>query len=281
LSVRHSAVDIRPARRSDTPVVLDFLRTIWDGEDYVPAVWEGWLASEDGELLVAESGGRAVGLSRLRDLGWGEWWLEGLRVDPAFQGHGIASLLHETMLASWLEREGRALRLATHARRKAVQHLCQRSGFDLVARLCSLRAAALTGEHGFVRLPASNLPEAPAGTGGRRPLMDLDWAWGELRHERIEASRNSSLWTWRAGEGWAVLHRRPKHEQHELLLQAFDAPAPHRAVFFQDLRALTGELGRAAMRVFPALEQAGSAFWVQAGWVLDDDEDLLLYEMRR
>jgi len=46
----------RPALPKDTPDVLELTRTIWDGHDYLPAVWDDWLRDYDGMLAVRNTG---------------------------------------------------------------------------------------------------------------------------------------------------------------------------------------------------------------------------------
>lgn len=93
----------RPARQSDTQEVMELTSTIWEGDDYVPKVWQDWLADPEGILAVAEHEDRVIGLGKLTLLAPGEWWLEGLRTHPDFEGHGVASHLHEYLLNFWLQ----------------------------------------------------------------------------------------------------------------------------------------------------------------------------------
>ncbi len=73
----------RPARPSDTDDVMALTKTIWDGGDYIPIVWQDWLADRLGLLAVAEWEGRAVGVGKLTCITPESWWMEGLRTDPA------------------------------------------------------------------------------------------------------------------------------------------------------------------------------------------------------
>jgi hypothetical protein len=76
----------RPAIESDRADVLEFCRNIWDGEDYVPYVWDEWFRDPTGLLAVAEYDGHAIGCSKITQISTGQWWLEGFRVDPKYQG---------------------------------------------------------------------------------------------------------------------------------------------------------------------------------------------------
>ena len=126
-------VDCRPARQSDTADVLELTRTIWDGHDYVPEAWTGWMGDPQGLLAVAEYQGRVLGLGKLTRLSSDDWWLEGLRVHPEYQGRGVASQLNDYLLAHWLQIGNGALRLATSSERVQVHHMCQRNRFIKVA----------------------------------------------------------------------------------------------------------------------------------------------------
>ena len=286
MSAGSGLISCRPARSSDTQAVQEFLRTIWDGEDYVPAIWDEWLASNSGTLVVAEFDQRTAGLGRMRDLGWGEWWLEGLRVDPRLQGHGIASRVHDYLLDRWLvETEGLVLRLATHARRQAVRHLCERTGFRHIARLGEFHALAREGEHGFHPADGSQLPEDltprrdESSVCGR--LMDMDWAWACLRSERIGKQARNSLWIWGNFEGWVILQQPAPASGEKVLLQAYDVPDERALEFFSDVRALTTQLGNTEVRLFGRMDTAQEPYWKRSGWELDPEEDLQIYERLR
>lgn len=117
----------RPARQQDTQDVMELTRTIWEGHDYVPQAWYAWLKDENGILAVAELEGKVVGLFKLSVIAPGQWWLQGLRVHPDYEGHGIASRLHDYAMEYWEQNAGGVVRLSTY--RPQVRHLCERTGF--------------------------------------------------------------------------------------------------------------------------------------------------------
>lgn len=139
----HLPVDIRAARAEDTARVLELTSKIWDGHDYVPYVWDEWLHDGRGPLLVAEYEQRVVGLVKLTQVTMLDWWMQGLRVDPAFEGHGIASALHDYVLAYWQQHGAGSLRLTTHSQRFPVHHLCDRTGFARVDEYTYYMAASI------------------------------------------------------------------------------------------------------------------------------------------
>ena len=127
----------RPGLAMDTADVLALTRTIWEGHDYVPQIWSTWLIDSDGLLAVAQLGSHVVGLVKLSYLSPGEWWMEGLRVDPAYEGQRIASHLHEYVIDFWQRQGDGVVRLTTY--RPAVIHLCERTGFHTLRRIQHLQ----------------------------------------------------------------------------------------------------------------------------------------------
>jgi GNAT superfamily N-acetyltransferase len=198
-----NVVVCRPALPLDTAGVMQLTREIWDGHDYVPYVWAEWLADPLGLLVVAEYAGRVVGLIKLSCKGAGEWWMQGLRVHPEFQGKGIASRLHDYVIDHWQRHLGGLVRLTTSSARLPVHHLCQRTGFRKVGEYKSFVGMAL-GEK-----PKSVLPVTEGEIFSaleyilKSPLhvlafgfMDLGWYWGEPTEERLQAAvqRGHAFW---------------------------------------------------------------------------------------
>ncbi len=208
-----SGVVCRPALAQDKADMLALTARIWEGHDYLPQVWDDWLLDSTGRLVVARLDGRLVGLGKLTCLAQGQWWVEGLRVHPDFEGHGIASHLHEYLLAAWQQLGSGVLRLATSAKQLPIHHLCDRTGFIKVAEVSSFRAPALDEPaHGFARLTAANwdqvqsmLANSPSVhlAGG---LWDLGWEWATPRQAFLERAAGQGLvFGWRNGRGLLVL----------------------------------------------------------------------------
>jgi GNAT superfamily N-acetyltransferase len=212
------AIACRPARFYDQADIFELTSMIWEGQDYIPRVWADWLADPGGLLLVAEGEGHAVGLGKLTDLGLGEWWLEGLRVSPAWQGQGVASHLHESLMEAWRHRGGGTVRLATGSQRLQVHHLCARLGFFQVADLVKYTwtggsppppssprvEAEGVIRQGFAQLKESDLPRAVEWTrqeslfAGPAGLLNLGWKWAQAAPQRLrEWVREGKLWLWR------------------------------------------------------------------------------------
>ena len=197
----------RPALPMDAADVLEFTKFIWDGHDYIKYVWHDWLADPQGILAVAEYAGHAVGLGKLTCISPGHWWLEGLRVDPKFQGLKISSHIFRYLDDWWQEHGGGAVRLMTSSERLQVHHLCGRLGYDKLGEVRAWRAAPLQQGGGnasvFQPVGVDELPQARKLIAARlQPyggLMDSGWQFSEpdepgLR-QKIQAGR---LWWWGA-----------------------------------------------------------------------------------
>jgi len=294
------AIACRPARPSDQGDILELTRTLWEGQDYIPLVWAEWLADPLGLLVVAEAEGQAVGLGKLTDLGLGEWWLEGLRVEPAWQGHRVASHIHEYLLEAWKLRGGGIVRLATSSQRVQVHHLCARLGFLQIADLVkfswfgqglgplpSLRAAG--GEvvpEGFAKVQATDLPRAVAwacdltGFANSAGLLNLGWRWAQAVPDRLAKWVQAGRLWWKRDQGLVAFH-----EEDENGMPFFEVS------LLLSEEALRGDMLRDACRLALSLGARGLTWRApnqpkeleraqKAGFQRTGDESLFLFEAR-
>ncbi|CAN5781403.1 hypothetical protein BH24CHL8_BH24CHL8_09690 [soil metagenome] len=128
--------------------MLSFATRTWDGSDYIPEVWERWLAATDGVLLVATAGdtgagtsdadgsplraGRPIAVARVAMLSDDEAWLEGIRVDPGVRGMSVATDFQVAELL-WAAAHGvRVVRYATGPDNEGSHRLGARHGFSLL-----------------------------------------------------------------------------------------------------------------------------------------------------
>ena len=280
------AVEIRPARESDTADMLEVTRTIFKGQDYVPMEWADWLADAEGALLVAEHQGRVVGLGKLTRLDAQDWWLQGLRVHPEFERRWVATQITEALVAAWQVQGSGAVRLATSSQRIPVHRLCERLGFVQVGEYSVFVAPAIDEnyynprglEQNFLPLSA-NEAEAATAFALKSPsvalasnLMDLCWEWAPPRAIYLQRARErDQAWWWRGGEGLLAVHidqDEDEPEQPYLELAACEIEAL-RALLL-DYRRLAARLGYAQATwnaplhsdVLPILEAAG----FRRGW---------------
>jgi hypothetical protein len=203
------AIVCRPALPMDTPQVLELSSHIWEGHDYIPYVWDAWLAEPRGLLAVAEYGGRIAGLGKLTYLSQGQWWLEGLRVHPEFEGRGVASHINDYLLDVWNRIGQGCIRLTTSSERVKVHSLSAHRGFIKTGEY-SVYGAPVIDEpvDTFTLVLPDEIPQVleyiqrsptlPLLNG----LIDYGWRWGEPSVEGLEKPvREGNAWWWRGGQG--------------------------------------------------------------------------------
>lgn len=124
---------VRPARREDRAAMLSISRTVWEGTDYLPFVWDEWLTAPDGSLMVAEVDGRVVGLQHIAVQPDGVAWLEGIRVAEEVRGRRVGRVLLEHGL-EWARLRGcPGARLATASLNPASERLAAGGGLHRAA----------------------------------------------------------------------------------------------------------------------------------------------------
>lgn len=100
-------VEIREAEEDDIEAVVSFTEDTWDGGDYLPRVFEDWVATEDDDQVtfVADVDGSAVGVVQFTMVSPYETWSQGLRVAPDARGHGVGRALNASGFR-WARRRG-------------------------------------------------------------------------------------------------------------------------------------------------------------------------------
>ena len=211
----------RPALPRDTADVMEFTKLIWDGHDYVPYVWNHWLKDPQGILAIAEYGGQAVGLAKVTLLAPGQWWLEGFRVDPKYQGLKVGSHIHEYIDDWWMQNGDGIVRLMTNAKNIRVHHLCEKLGFHKTGEMVGFVAEPLKESiENFTRAVDQTLPP---------PGAYYEAANFALKSESIKLANNISDF------GWRVM------QPNEDALRQFTASGAdfeHTALWWRDHQAL-------------------------------------------
>jgi GNAT superfamily N-acetyltransferase len=202
-------VTIRRAVPSDTPAVLELVSRIWDGQDYVAQVWEEWLGDPSGLLVAADLQGRVVGLGKLSQLTPDDWFLQGLRTHPEFEGRGVAAQIHDYLVKHWIQHGHGALRLATNALRYPVHHLCERTGFRRLGEYSWYEAPALEEVYDEFEPVAEKQAQAVLEYLHASPLFDLldrlvdmGWEWQLPTLALLQdIARQGRLYWWQGGRG--------------------------------------------------------------------------------
>ncbi|MGC8873765.1 MAG: GNAT family N-acetyltransferase [Chloroflexia bacterium] len=199
-------IQVRLARPEDRQAVFDFCSRIDDGHDYIPQVWEEWLADPRGVLLVATIDDVPVAVVRGAFYFPGEAWLEGMRVSPDHRQQGIATTLFKALVEAVTARGARVARLTTAYDNLPVHRMCAHLGFHLATRLRRrVRAVeAGTRPEAVRRLDAQALPEVRAFLARSSFLTAsgglYSWGggvWSTWNEERLQLHlEQGQVWGW-------------------------------------------------------------------------------------
>lgn len=116
---------------------------IWEGHDYIPDVFDDWVADATAAFQAVEVDGVVVGLQRMRPYAPGLIWYEGLRVATTHQRQGIARAMLESAVAEAREQGFAEMRLATFD--EAASHLFEAAGFHPLVAINWWRALRVEG----------------------------------------------------------------------------------------------------------------------------------------
>jgi GNAT superfamily N-acetyltransferase len=113
LATSSQDLTLRPMRAADRERVVEISRDIWDGHDYLPRVFNDWLGDAGATFQAAELDGVVVGVQRLRPIGPGLVWYEGLRVASTHRRQGLARTMLASAIADARDQLFREMRLGT------------------------------------------------------------------------------------------------------------------------------------------------------------------------
>lgn len=124
----------RPARAEDKSAILTFCRNTFSWGDYIPDVWDRWLADPDGQIRVGVLDRQPVGMVHVALLDGGVGWMEGLRVHPDFRRRGVGRAIDTVARAFARERGCHLARLSTSIRNVAAHQLLAAQGYVRLAQ---------------------------------------------------------------------------------------------------------------------------------------------------
>jgi GNAT superfamily N-acetyltransferase len=181
---KSAAVKIRKAKPSDKAPILEISKRIWGGHDYLPGVWDDWVADKKARLIVATVDGRTVGCAHASLQANYVAWLDGVRVREEYRGLGIAGELNQA-LVRWAKRNGaRVARLSTGSSNRASRQHLSKIGFPVMGT--------------FQRLDTTKgVRVKPAGITVPRRSAKILWNWLRTRPNFTENhAMYSDGWTW-------------------------------------------------------------------------------------
>lgn len=278
-------VVIRPALPRDKADVFEFTKFIWDGHDYVGYVFPEWLADPRGQLLVAEFGGRCVATGKVTLVAPGQWWLEGFRVDPKFQGLKIGSQLDEACNQWWDEHGDGALRLLTSSKRVQVHHLSEQRGFVKVGNVFGYETEPLAEvTDAFTPLTPNEAGEAVSFFGRHVPgrLLNLGWRFVAPNEHSLRVTADAGLaWWWRGRQGLVSAWEDDEEDGRTNLIVGLEAcAAGDQAELLKDFRRLAFMRGASGVGWTNVVDAGNSQHLETAGYRLEWQDGGFLYERK-
>ena len=264
----------RSLRPEDKPRVLEITAHTWGDGDYIPEVWERWLADPRGEFTAAVQNGVVVAIAKLTWQDGGQWWMEGLRVDPErrLKGIGQAMCMYQVALVKQLG--GRVVRYMTGIRNDGSHRIAERAGFHVVARFVERVADKIDGPVEAVTLTSDdldavwNMARESDVVRATQGIYVCDWKACELTQEHVaEHLRKGELMGVRDEAGrpraWCLTHLEPDWDR--LGISCLDGETNGIAALAHAMRAQAYASGKVMVetltpphpRVMGALESAG------------------------
>ncbi len=137
-------VQVRLARAEDREAVLAFCQHTWENQsDYIHLVWDQWFAEPEGQIFVAVVNDVPVGIARVFMVSDSEAWWEGLRVDRAYRGLGIARILNAQREQFLRENNVKISRCHVNSRDKVMLGMMTRRNRKIVAHYIPYRSTPI------------------------------------------------------------------------------------------------------------------------------------------
>jgi RimJ/RimL family protein N-acetyltransferase len=279
---------IRAARAGDRKAVFRFSQHTWEWGDYIPLVWERWLAEADGRLLVTTISGRPVALGHVVMAAPGEAWLEGLRVDPAYRQTGLAIAMTRRLVKESGQLGATIVRLATLASNTAMCRLAAGLGFRKTTSIVFYQADAASGKgKTAVKAGLKDLPrllaflKESAGLAATAGLYSTAWRFQCLSADQLRQRLEQGMVRLTADEDGigAVAILEPGYPHEGLVVSYADGRPDALTTLALALRAeaTASEPTQVSARL-PELAHIQQAF-TKAGYKPQMESPLLIFEL--
>jgi RimJ/RimL family protein N-acetyltransferase len=124
--------EIRRVVPGDREEVIRISNQIWEGDDYIPVVFDSWVDERKGEFVALLYDGRIIGFLKLTYLTDTDLWLEGLRKDPKTELKGVGKRLNKYILKRLKGDESiRSIRFSTYIDNIESRHITEKAGFKI------------------------------------------------------------------------------------------------------------------------------------------------------
>jgi len=126
-------IEIRRAKLEDKARIVEISSKIWDGDDYLPHIFEKWVHEEGGEFSVITVDGVVAGCAKMTLLPHNVLWLEGIRVDSDYRGQGLGKKMADYQLKRAKFLGYNRLELGTFVENYESLAIIEKRGFERIA----------------------------------------------------------------------------------------------------------------------------------------------------
>lgn len=279
---------LRDARPDDCDAVLGFCRHTWPRYgDFIERVWSSWVKESRGRFIVAELDKTPVGIAKVTDFGHGEFWLEGLRVDPRWRGHGIADDINREVWHTLSRMKPRRVRFCTAVPNRASRHIGQKHGFEIIARLRYYWRKSRNGKpRGEIadRRQASRIYDFVAGSEFIRlssGLIAEGWVFREFNRTLLDRYlRNGQVYVIKRGGEFAGVAIYPLEVNDQAITMGFvDGDRRSIKVLARDCTYLAKAQGMASCSVAVPTRRYASLI-EQAGYIRQESVGQVVFEYK-
>ena len=282
----------RPALARDQADVNEFCKGIWSGHDYVPDVWDHWFKDPHGILAVAEYNGHAIGCAKISLISEGQWWLEGFRVDPKYQGLKVGSQIHNYVTDWWQEHGDGTVRLMTSAENTAVHHLCEKTGYLKTQEVCGYAAGPIDMATDNFR-PATDTTEAAAFAMQSESLkltgqlIDFGWRIGTAdeqvfdKYSGYKADFVHTFYWWKNKQGLFSAWEDEEDDKRQLVLGVLACAVKDMSSLLMDIRRFAARKKFDRIFLLAFLHPQLLAQLEQAGFSTSWESYLRLFERQK
>ncbi len=186
---------IRNVRETDRKKIEEISSYVWDGNDYLPKVFDDWVRDTEWPFFAVEVDGTLAGVAKIEKFSDDCGWCEGLRMAKEFRGMGLAHILTDEMIKTAKKKGLSSLRLSTHIRNHESIHIIEKYGFIKYSERRILRREVPEGVisdafNDVFRVRSYNeLPEQFMSTDNTRiwdEMISFGWVFKPLSQNELE-----------------------------------------------------------------------------------------------
>ncbi len=273
-------IHIRKGALADLPKIQEFTKNTFSWGDYLPSVWNRWVSSQRGDLLVAEIDKKIVGTLHVRYLENGEAWLEAVRVRHEFRQRGIAAAMIQAAHQRARKKKCRVIRLETGAHNHAAQRAFEKFEYRRIVEYAGFEAKAEPGEiktHLAVLQDLDACWELWERSWLKRASKTIvpavyGWRWWEFTRERLADDIRGKR-VWMTARAFAIVREMERENLDIILLAGMKRDA---LKLFADVKYIAArENKKAVYWIVPQVARAQA--WAKDADYKLDETGLVIY----